>query len=471
MTDALLVRNLACLVSCDPNSSVYRDVDLLCEDGVVRSITPHDPEFQYTDAEVIDGRDLLVYPGLVNTHHHFFQALVRNQLALDWSRLSLVQWLERIYQIFTLINEDCIYHASLVSLAELAKHGCTTAFDHQYCFNRHAGTQLIDRQFDAAAQVGLRLVAGRGTNTLPRSQGSTMPDEMLETTEVFLKDCERLIKRYHDAAPHAMTNVVVAPCQPVNCLEDTFIEGMALARSHGVRLHTHLSEGENELMQARWGQRSLDWCLEREIAGGDVWFAHCWEMSEDELRRMGETSTGLSHCPAAMCLVGDGITDLAAAHAFGVPIGLGVDGQASNDNSNLMECIRLAYLLQCLGASSRNYPLPEAHRFLNFATTGGAQLLGRSELGQLAPGSAADFFAVDRRGVDFAATLHDPALLPVKTGISGAVDLTVVAGRVVWRDGAFSHIDEEAVTMAANRVYNDVIFKSPVLSTTGVSPT
>ncbi|MEM0909471.1 MAG: amidohydrolase family protein, partial [Pseudomonadota bacterium] len=418
----------------DENTRVLHDLDLLCRNGVIEYLGPQMEE-RPNDVDVIDGKDLIVYPGLINTHHHFFQALVRNQINLDWSRLSLVEWLDRIYQVFTLINEDCIYHASLVSLAELAKSGCTTAFDHQYCFNRHAGSRLVDRQFEAASKIGMRLVVGRGTNTLPRDKGSTIPDEMLETTSTFIIDCERIFDAFHEPAPFSMHSLVIAPCQPVNCYEETFLDSIALARDKNLRFHTHLCEGENALMSKRWGQRSLDWCIERDIVGADVWFAHCWEMSESELKLMGETNTGLSHCPAAMCLVGDGLTDLAAASHYDVPIGLGVDGQASNDNSNLLECIRLAYLLQCLGARGFNYPLPSPYSFLDFATRGGATLLGRPELGHITVGGAADFFAVNRKRVEFAATLHDPALLPIKVGINGPVDLTVVAGNVVWREG------------------------------------
>ncbi|MEO0437113.1 MAG: amidohydrolase [Pseudomonadota bacterium] len=469
MDRPLLLSKVHTVVSCDDEEQVFRNVDLLCVDGRISEIAAAGSTRAPQNAEIIDAQNLIVYPGLINTHHHFFQSLVRNQLALDWSTLTLVQWLERVYKVFTLINEDCIYHASRVSLAELAKSGCTTAFDHQYCFNRHAGSRLVDRQFEAATEVGLRLVVGRGTNTLPSSEGSTMPDEMVETTSIFLRDCERLVDSYHDPEPFSMRALVLAPCQPVNCLEETFLEALVFARAKKLRLHTHLCEGENALMQERWGQRSLDWCEDRDIVGADIWFAHGWEMTEAELQRMGQTGTGLAHCPAAMCLVGDGITNLAAANAFGVPIGFGVDGQASNDNSNLLECIRLAYLLQCLGAKDFTHPLPQPQQFLRFATRGGAELLGRPELGQLRVGAAADFFAVDSRRADFAATLHDPTLIPVKVGIPSPVDLTVAAGEVIWRDGAFTRIDEHEVTAAANTVYNSVILGSKVLATSRVA--
>lgn len=442
---------------------------MLCEGGVISAIGPDLASTAPASCRRIDASHLLIYPGLINTHHHFFQAFVRNQLALDWSQLTLVQWLDRIYKIFTLIDEDCIYHSTRVSLAELIKHGCTTAFDHQYCFNRHAGSQLVDRQFEAAGELGVRLIVGRGTNTLPRSEGSTMPDEMLETTDGFLSDCQRLLDLYHDPDPLAMKGLVLAPCQPVNCREETFTEALALARERGVYLHTHLSEGENTAMEARFGQRSLDWCMERDFYGKDVWIAQGWEMTRDELKRMGQSGTGLSHCAPAMCLVGDGITDLAGAHASGVRIGLGVDGQASNDNSNLLQCIRLSYLLQCLGAAGREDRLPPPAAFLEYATRGGANLLGRSRLGQLRPSYAADFFAVDCRDVDLVGTLHDPALIPVKVGFSKPVDLTVIGGEVVWQKGEFTHIDEHKLAADAQQVCQRVILDSQVVRSFGSS--
>ena len=447
-------------MTCDADNTVHYDCDLICHDGVIRVIGKDMEATLDTGIPRIDGRNLIVYPGLVNTHHHFFQAFVRNQLALEWSTLSLVDWLDRIYRIFSLINEDCIYHSSMVSMAELLKHGCTTAFDHQYCFNKHAGSYLIDRQFEAAERIGMRFVAGRGTNTLPRDEGSTMPEQMLESTDDYLRDCERIIREYHDGEPFAMRSVALAPCQPINCRPETFTETLSLARAHDLSMHTHLSEGENAVMLARYGKRSLDWCIDVGFCGPDVWIAHGWEMSREEMFRMAEHDIGLSHCAPAMCLVGDGTTDLAAAYAAGVRIGLGVDGQASNDNSNLLECVRLAHLLQCLVGKGREDPVPPPLEFLRFATAGGASLLNRSELGNLEVGKAADFFAIDSRDIDYVGVIHDPALLPVKTGVGKPVDLTVVNGQVLWQNGEFTRIDEFQVAAEADTVFNSVIHNS-----------
>ncbi len=445
----VLYRNIGQLVAGDAAGTVRTGVDLLARDGMIAAIGPALPR----EAEEVDCRGLTAYPGLVNTHHHFFQACVRNLPGLDWTTLSLMQWLETIYPLFARLDEDCIYHASLVSLADLVKHGCTTAFDHQYNFNRHTGSRVVDRQFEAAALLGVRLHAGRGCNTLPMSAGSTIPDTMLETTDAFLADCERLIAAYHDPAPGALRQVVVAPCQPVNSLPDTFPEAAALARKYGVQLHTHLSEGENATMLARHGMRSLDWCEEIGFVGPDVWLAHGWEFTPAEIARLAASGTGVAHCPAPVFLVGAEVTDIPAMHAAGLRLGLGVDGQASNDNSNLAECIRLAYLLQCLNARNNPVPPPAPYAFLRMASAGSAACLGRADIGELAVGKAADFFCMDLGGLEYAGAAADPLSLPAKAGFSGPAAMTVIHGRAVWRDGEFPGLDEMQLRHAADRTF------------------
>jgi hydroxyatrazine ethylaminohydrolase len=399
--------------------------------------------------QVIDASGWFVYPGLVNTHHHFFQCFVRNRADLDWTKLSVIEWLDRIYPIFSRLTEDQFYHASVVALADLVKHGCTTAFDHQYNFPRHAGSRIVDRQFEAADLFGIRMHAGRGGNTLPKSEGSTIPDAMLETTDAFLADCERLIDSYHDAGPFSLRQVAVAPCQPVNCYRETFAESVRLARDKGVLLHTHVGEGESPVMQARTGRRTVEYLEEIGFAGPDTWYAHCWELTHPELARMAGTGTGVSHCPEPVYLVGAEVTDIPAMQALGLRIGLGVDGAASNDNSNLMHCIHSAYMLQCLVAGTRSHPVPDPAAFLGYATTGGAAVLGRRDIGHLAPGMAADLFAIDTRRLEYVGTRHDPASLIPKVGIGTTVDMTMINGRIVWQDGAFPGLDEGALFAAA----------------------
>ena len=440
----LLLKNCTAIITDDGTGlKVMRDADMLTDGPQVKAIgtdlSSH-PVPEGTD--VRDATGWFVYPGLVNTHHHFFQTFVRNRADLDWTKLSVIEWLDRIYPIFSRLTEECFYHSSVTAMAELIKHGCTTAFDHQYCFPRHAGTGIIDRQFEAADLLGMRFHAGRGGNSLPKSEGSTIPDEMLETTDAFLSDCERLIDRYHDTTPFSMRQVVVAPCQPVNSYRDTFVEAVALARDKGTLLHTHVGEGESEVIKERFGMRTVDYCEALGFAGPDTFYAHGWELTHDELEQMVKSGTGISHCPEPVYLVGENITDIPAMAALGLRIGLGADGAASNDNSNLMHCVHSAYMLQCLAASSRQHPVPEPSEFLAYATNGGASLLGRSDIGRLAPGMAADLFAIDTRRMDYVGTRHDPLSLIAKVGIGSTTDMTMINGRIVWEKGEFVGLDE-----------------------------
>ena len=452
-----LLKGCAAIVTGAPGGiTVTRDADLLTDGPAIAAIGPGltAPE----GVEVIDASGWFVYPGLVNTHHHFFQCFVRNRVDLDWTRLSVIEWLDRIYPIFSRLTEDCFYHSSLTALAELAKHGCTTAFDHQYNFPRHAGKRIVDRQFEAAERIGLRFHAGRGTNTLPKAQGSTSPDKMLETTDEFIADCERLLDTYHQSGDFAMRQVSLAPCQPVNCHADTFTEAMALARDRGAILHTHVGEGESEVIRARHGRRTVDYLEDMGFCGPDTFYAHCWELNDAELRQLAASGTGVSHCPEPVYLVGAEVTPIPAMAAHGVRIGLGCDGAASNDNSNLMHCLHSGYMLQCLVAATRQHPVPEPAQFLLYGTEGGASLLGRSDIGRLAPGFAADLFAIDSRRMDYVGTRHDPASLIARVGIGMTTDLTMANGRIVWDGTQFPGLDEAQMVAEAEAVLATVDF-------------
>ncbi|CUK10638.1 Hydroxydechloroatrazine ethylaminohydrolase [Shimia thalassica] len=449
----ILLKNCAAVVVDDGNGATcLRDVDLLTSGTEIKAIGPDlDATGLPENTVVRDASGWFVYPGLVNTHHHFFQTFVRNRADLDWTKLSVIEWLDMIYPIFSRLTEECFYHSSVTAMAELIKHGCTTAMDHQYCFPRHAGKGLVDRQFEAAELLGMRFHAGRGCNTLPKSEGSTIPDAMRETTDEFISDCERLIDAYHDPAPFSMRQVVVAPCQPVNCYKETFVESVALARDKGVMMHTHVGEGESPVIEARTGLRTVDYCEDIGFAGPGAFYAHCWELSHDELRKMAASGTGVSHCPEPVYLVGEEVTDIPAMQALGVRIGLGADGAASNDNSNLMHCIHSGYMLQCLVAASRAHPVPEPAAFLDYASKGGASLLGRKDIGRLAPGMAADLFAIDSRRMEYVGTRHDPISLIPKVGIGTNTDMTMINGEIVWENGVFTRVDEAEIFEGAEK--------------------
>jgi hydroxyatrazine ethylaminohydrolase len=448
MGKGIFIRNAGAIVTCDGADTVLRNGDIAIDGG---KITALGAALEPGDRDIIDARGKFVYPGMINTHHHFFQTFVRNLLTIDYPNITLLEWLDKIYRIFKEIDSEVIYYSSLTAMADLLKHGCTTAFDHQYCYTRKTGKSPVDRQMEAAALLGIRYHAGRGCNTLPREEGSTIPDEMCETTAEFIKDCERLISQYHDPKPFAMTRIVVAPCQPVNCYPDTFIESAALARDRGVRLHTHLAEGETALMESRWGKRTLRWAEDIGFLGPDLWIAHGWELDPDEYLVMARTGTGLAHCPAPAVLGGCPIINIPAMSRAGVTIGLGCDGSATNDSSNLLDSLRMAYLLQCYYTKERG-GAPSPYELFKIATLGGAKILGCEELGSLEPGKGADLFMVDTGGLELAGALHDPKNLLAHTGVTGPVWLTMVNGKVVYREGRLSGVDEAALAEKAEAV-------------------
>jgi len=449
-----VLKSCEAIVTCDDQNTIHRHADLHIIDNVIHQIAATIPDKDLPpNTSIIDCTGHFVYPGLVNTHHHFFQCFVRNNADLDWTK-------DKIYPIFAKLDEECFYHASVSAMAELIKHGCTTAFDHQYNFPRHAGKRIVDRQFEAAELLGMRFHAGRGGNSLPKSEGSTIPDEMCETTAEFIDDCARLIESYHDASPFSMRQVAIAPCQPVNSYKETFTESVRLARDKQVLLHTHIGEGESEVIRQRTGMRSVDWCEAIDFVGPDVWFAHCWELNANEIKQLAQSQTGVSHCPEPVYLVGAEITPVAEMHAQNVRIGLGVDGAASNDNSNLMHCIHSAYMLQALAASEHNFPVPDPRAFLYYGTRGGAELLRRSDLGQLPAGQAADLFSIDTRRVEYIGAVHDPESLIAKVGINSNVDLTMINGKIVWQNGEFPGLDEHELFKAAQSHVARVVYNS-----------
>ncbi|RYM00488.1 amidohydrolase [Sporolactobacillus sp. THM7-7] len=453
MTEKMLIKNAKAIVTCDSSDHVFYDTDMLIEGPTIKKIGK---DLTAEGAEIINGKDKFIYPGLINTHHHFFQTFVRNMMSIDYPSLMVVDWLDKIYPIFQRVDSDVIYYSSLTAMADLMKHGCTTTFDHQYCYTTASGKELVDRQMEAAAQLGIRYHAGRGTNTLPKSEGSTIPDGMLETTDEFLKDCERIIDQFHDPEPYSMSQIVVAPCQPINSYPETFKEAVALAREKKVHLHTHVYEGEKNIMLERWGKTTLEWCEEIGFLGPDVWIAHSWEIAPDEYRLLADTGTGISHCPAPAVLGGFPILDIKALQEKGVLVSLGTDGSATNDSSNLLDSLRMAYMMQAFHSKKRG-GCATPYDMLKIATINGAKTLGRHDLGSLEEGKGADLFMIDTGVLELAGTLHDPKDLLAGVGLTGPVWLTMINGKVVYEDGHLVGVDEYALAEKGEEVCTRVL--------------
>lgn len=449
----ILIKNAKAIVTCDEKDNVFYDSDMLIDGPKIAAIGK---DIKAEDAEVIDASGKFVYPGLVNTHHHFFQTFVRNMTTIDYPNLTVMDWIDKIYRIFQKIDDNVIYYSSLTAMADLLKHGCTTAFDHQYCYTTATGKRPVDRQMEAAAQLGIRYSAGRGGNTLPREKGSSIPAAMVESTDEFIKDCERLIDKYHDAAPYAMNQIIVAPCQPINCYKDTFVESLKLARDKGVRLHTHLGEGESEGVKERYGMRTVEWCREMGFVGEDVFYAHAWELTPEEYKVLAETKTGISHCPAPAVLGGFPILDIKKLTEMGILVSLGCDGSATNDSSNELDALRMAYLMQSYHTKERG-GCTSAYDMLKVATINGAKMLGRPELGSLEIEKGADLFMIDTNKLELTGALHDPKNMLARVGVTGPVWMTMVNGKVVYKDGHLPGVDEEKLAREGEEVCTKVL--------------
>lgn len=457
MENKILIKNAKAIVTCDGTDRVLYDSDMLIVGPEIKAIGKNlDLDPAATDAQIISAKNKFIYPGLINTHHHFFQTFVRNMISIDYPNMMVVDWLDKIYPIFSKVDEEVIYYSSLTAMADLIKHGCTCAFDHQYCYTSMSGKNLVDRQMEAAEQLGIRYHAGRGTNTLPKSKGSTIPDGMLETTDEFIRDCDRIIGLYHDPNPFSMKQIVVAPCQPINSYLDTFTESVKFARSKKVHLHTHLYEGDRSIIKERYGKTSLEWCYDIGFVGSDVWIAHGWEIEKNEYKLMAETGTGISHCPAPAVLGGFPILDIKALLNEGVLVSLGVDGSATNDSSNLLDSLRMAYIMQAYHSKLRGGCV-SPYEMLKVATINGAKTLGRNDLGSLEAGKGADLFMIDTDVLELAGALHDPKNLLARAGYTGPVHMTMINGKIVYKDGKLTGVDEKALAQKGEQVCTKVI--------------
>lgn len=459
----ILARNAKVLATMDENRREISDGGLFIRDNVIEQVGPTD-ELPAEADTILDLTDHVVLPGLINTHHHLYQTLTR-VLASD---ADLFTWLTTLYPIWANLTDEAVYISTLTGLAELALSGCTTSSDHLYIFPNDC---TLDSQIRAAQEIGVRFHAARGSMSLGESQGGLPPDRVTEDETFILKDSQRLIEQYHDANRHAMLQIVLAPCSPFSVTADLMRESADLARGYGVRLHTHLSETleEEVFCLGEFGRRPVPYVESLGWTGEDVWHAHCVHMSRQEMALFGRTGTGVAHCPTSNMRLASGIAPVVYWRDHGVKIGLGVDGSASNDSSHLLAEARLAMLNQ--RAAPHRYLSQEpgdrhgfaghagalsAREALELATLGGADVLGRDDIGSLAPGMSADFIAYDLNSVDFAGALHDPVAALVMCQPQ-KVDLSVINGRIVVQDGRLTTLELEPVLRRHNEISTAMI--------------
>lgn len=449
---SLLIQNLKTIVTCDDGDRVLEDANLFIVDGEIRHIGPE----SFSADEVLDGRHMIAYPGLVNTHHHFFQTFTRNLPQVQ--NMELFNWLKTLYRIWQNFEQEMVYYSTQVGLGDLMKNGCTTAFDHHYLFPSATAGTLIDEEIRAAGEIGIRFHASRGSMSRSEKDGGLPPDSVVQTTGEILEDSRRLIERYHDPSRFSMRQIVLAPCSPFSVTDDLMIESAKLARSLGVRLHTHLGEtyDEQDYTLATTGKRPLAYMESLGWVGSDVWYAHGIHFNDEELQLLADTGTGVAHCPVSNMKLSSGIARIPEMLRLGVPVGLAVDGSASNDGSNMLEELRVGYLLHRLNSSNS---APTGYDFLKMATRGGAALLGRSDIGSLEVGKAGDLFLVDTRSLALVGTRQDPKSLLATVGLHRPVDYTVIGGRIVVRKGELVTIDEEKVIEKADKLVANLLGK------------
>ena len=445
----LLIRKADLLVTMDEQTREIHGGSMFIRDGIIEQVGTT-LELPHGIDQVMDMSGFIVVPGLVNTHHHFYQTLTRAIPAAQ--NENLFNWLKTLYPIWARMMPDDIFVSTQTALVELALSGCTTASDHLYIFPN--GSKLDD-EINAAGKIGVRLHASRGSMSLGTSKGGLPPDEVVEEEGFILRDSQRIIETYHNSNTGSFTQIALAPCSPFSVTKDLMVESARMARHYGVHLHTHLAETEDEetFCVDRFGKRpvalmeSLDWI------GEDVWFAHSVHVSKSEINLYAKTGCGVAHCPTSNMRLASGIAPIRAMLKAGVKVGLGVDGSASNDGSHMLNEVRQAMLLARLdagikGASLSNpgttklepNPLMTARQALHAATVGGAQVLGRTDIGSLEPGKCADFFAIKLDRLEYAGALNDP-LAALVFCAPGRVDTTVVHGKAIVQNGEIQTID------------------------------
>ncbi|MDO9131543.1 8-oxoguanine deaminase [Hydrogenophaga sp.] len=470
----LLIHRATCIATFDhadpARGREWHDASLFVRDNLIEWIGPSTelPATLHEAAdETIDARGHLVMPGLVNTHHHMYQSLTRAVPAVQ--NAELFGWLRGLYPIWTGLTPEMVQVSTQVAMAELLMSGCTTSSDHLYLYPN--GVQLED-SIEAAQAIGMRFVATRGSMSVGQSRGGLPPDSVVEREDAILQDSQRLIETWHDARHGAMLQIALAPCSPFSVSTGLMKDSAALARSfkgQGVRLHTHLAENDHDIAYslARFNRTPAQYAQDLGWLGDDVWHAHCVKLDDDGISLFAASRTGVAHCPCSNMRLASGIAPVRRLLDAGVPVGLGVDGSASNDGAHMVGEARQALLLARVGRAMQPPELRDGKTFfgcdlgpaemtardaLQMATRGGAQVLGRSDVGHLAPGMCADFALFDLRTLGFAGgAVHDP-VASLLLCVSAQAAYTVVNGRVVVRQGQLTTVDLGPLLEKHNRL-------------------
>ena len=461
MTNSLLIKDpLLCLrmqenINSDNVLNSFSSGHIYIEDNIIKSVGPD--QFTGRADRVIDASRMLVLPGFVNTHHHFYQTLTRNIFSTQ--KTPLFEWLTTNYEIWRGIDGDAVEASTKVAITELLQSGCTTSSDHLYLFPDKAALDLIDREIESAMEMGLRFQPTRGSMSMGKSQGGLPPDDVIQKEETIKEDTLRLIKKYHDHAFGAMTRISLAPCSPFSVTPELMRETVEIAREYDLQIHTHLAEtrDENDFCLEKFNKRpfallnSLNWITDR------AWFAHSVHLNDEEIKQAGQKRVGVSHCPTSNMRLGSGIARVKELLRAGVNVSLAVDGSASNDSSNMLLELRNALLLSRL--REQKYWL-STEEILWMATVGGAKALGRNDIGQIVPGKCADITAISIDKIEYSGAQHDPAGAILFCAAMKPVDYVIVNGKVIVDQGKIKNLDEQQLIREHQKISDALVARA-----------
>lgn len=450
----ILLKNCFYLATMNPKRERLTGVDLLIQDNRIEKIAKN---IIAPGCQVLDCSTKLVIPGLVNSHHHLCQTLTRNLPQVQ--NKPLFDWLVTLYEIWKFLDDKAIYYSTLLGCGELLKTGCTTTTDHHYLYPKQVQMDIPAIQFEAATRLGMRFCPTRGSMSRSKKDGGLPPDSVVQDEELILRHSEEVIQKYHDPGYLSMRQIHLGPCAPFNVTPELMAETAKMARHYGVRLHTHLAEtkSEDDYCQQVYGKRPLQLMEELDWLGNDVWYAHGVHFNDAELKLLATTGTGVAHCPASNMRLGSGIARIPEMLKLGIPVGLAVDGSASNDSSDVVGEMRQALLLHRVNSGADAIT---AEQVLEMATLGSARLLGRTDIGSLEIGKAADLAIFELDKLEYTGALADPLAALIFSGINHEVDTTIVNGQIVVKGGKLAHIDESEIIRTGNNIAQELLRKA-----------
>ncbi|MBC8278954.1 MAG: 8-oxoguanine deaminase [FCB group bacterium] len=452
---SILIKNPLVLATMNEHREEFSGGHIYIENGVIKSLGRDEGEHQQAD-EIIDASGMVVLPGFINTHHHFYQSLTRNIPIMQ--NAGLFEWLTLHYQLWQELTAEAVHVSTVTAIIELMKSGTTTSSDHLYLFPNNISKELLDVEIESAKKTGIRFQPTRGSMSLGKSKGGLPPDAVVQSEAEIMADTERLIGKYHNDSDGSMVRISLAPCSPFSVTPDLMKHTAEYARINSLMIHTHLAEtlDEEEFCLKKFGMRPVEYMKYLGWTSHNAWFAHTVHLNDNEVKLLGEKRCGISHCPSSNMRLGSGIARVKEMAEAGVKVSLSVDGSASNDSGNMLAEARNAMLLSRM--REKEYWLT-AREVLWFATRGGAAVLGRDDVGQLAVGKRADIAMFSVEGIEYAGSKSDPLASLLFTGRMSPVDYLIIEGKIRIRKGK-TGIDEVKLGQVHDRISKEMISRA-----------